>query len=464
MARPTFAPTGRERQFDHHELFFSTTDPKGVILSGNDVFVRVSGYSRAALVGTAHNIIRHPDIPQAVFKLLWDYLDAGKPFAGYVKNMAADGGFYWVVVLVVPIERGFLSVRFKPSTPVLGIVDSVYKQMLAVEKSVGTAPGAWRKGMQLATEFLLGALKSKGFSGYDDFMQTVLAAELASHRALLDRRAAREAGRGQRRDEELAAMLDECASVDLELGGLFSKMGSFLEVIKGLDAKAVFLRDLAANMHLVSLNALIGSCSQGAGGEGFSVVTQDLASLSKDSTATIEVMTKELLTLTSSLRETAFSINAAKLQVEMTSFFLRELVTAGADWEHSENGALIRSDIATLRESFRTSVESIATAVLRASDPIPKLLRMEAELATDLRRISCVRLVGKIHSTGLAGEAHFHEMLDRILEQLGRATTELEELTDGVKHLRDQLPELTASAGRVQGRSCDCHHLLHVAA
>ena len=77
MARPTFAPTGRERQFDHHELFFSTTDPKGVILSGNDVFVRVSGYSREALVGTAHNIIRHPDIPQAVFKLLWDYLDAG---------------------------------------------------------------------------------------------------------------------------------------------------------------------------------------------------------------------------------------------------------------------------------------------------------------------------------------------------------------------------------------------------
>jgi len=464
MARPTFAPTGRERQFEHHELFFSTTDPKGVILSGNDVFVRVSGYPFGKLVGSAHNIIRHPDIPQAVFKLLWDYLDAGRPFAGYVKNMAADGGHYWVVVLVVPIARGYLSVRFKPSTPLLRVVEDVYRQMLALERGVGTAPGAWRHGMQLATEFLLSTLKAKGFSGYDDFMQTVLATELASHRTLLEKRSARLREEEARRDQELAVMLDECGGVDSELGGLFARMGTFLDVIKGLDAKAEFLRGLASNMHLVSLNALIGSCSQGAGGEAFSVVTQDLAALSKESTATIEVMTRELTTLTSSLRETAFSINAAKLQVEMTMFFLRELAAAGADWQHSKDGARIREDIATLRESFRSSVQAIATAVNRAADPIPRLLRMESDLDVDLRRISCVRLVGKIHSTGLAGEAHFHEMLDRILDQLGRATTELEELTDGVKGLRGQLPELQAAAARVQGRSCGCRHLLDVAA
>lgn len=464
MARPTFAPTGRERQFDHHELFFSTTDPKGIILSGNDVFVRVSGYAREKLVGQAHNIIRHPDIPQAVFKLLWDYLDAGKPFAGYVKNMAADGGHYWVVVLVVPIERGFLSVRFKPSTPVLGVVDSVYKQMLAVEKSVGTAPGAWRKGMQLATEFLLEALKSKGFHTYDDFMQTILAAEMASHRALMDKRSLVVRTREADRDKELAVMLDECGGVDSELGGLFSRMGTFLEVIKGLDSKAVFLRDLAANMHLVSLNALIGSCSEERGGEAFSVVTQDLAALSKESTGTIEVITRELLTLTSSLRDTAFSINAAKLQVEMTMFFLRELAASGEDWVHSDRGRMTREDIATLRDSFRASVARISQAVQRASEPIPELLRMEAELSGELRRISCVRLVGKIHSTGLSGEAHFHEMLDRILEQLTRATSELEELTEGVVGLQAQIPELQAAAGRVQGRSCGCRHLLDVAA
>ena len=83
MARPTFAPTGKERQFDHHELFFSTTDRKGVILSGNDVFVRVSGYSKEEMVGRPHNLVRHPDMPRIVFKQLWDEIGAGRPIASF---------------------------------------------------------------------------------------------------------------------------------------------------------------------------------------------------------------------------------------------------------------------------------------------------------------------------------------------------------------------------------------------
>ncbi len=461
MARPTFAPTGHERQFDHHELFFSTTDPKGIILSGNDVFVRVSGYSRETLVGAAHNIIRHPDIPQAVFKLLWDYLDAGKPFAGYVKNMAADGGFYWVTVLVVPIPQGYLSVRFKPSTALLPVVEGVYRQMLAVEKAAATAPGGWRKGMADAAGLLMGVLKAKGFATYDEFMQMLLATEFASHRELLKRRSA---GIGATVDASLLSMIEECGSVDQELGGLFCRMGNFLSVIKGLDDKAAFMRDLAANMHLVSLNALIGSCSEGEGGEAFSVVTQDLATLSKESTATIDIMNRELLTLRSSLRETAFGINAAILQVEMTTFFLHELAKSADDWEHAESGHVIRQDISTLRESFRSSIAAIIATVSRASLPIPGLIRMEAELSNELRRLACVRLVGKIHSTGLDGEAHFHDMLDRILQHLTRATTELEELTAGVLDLRGQIPELQQSATRLQSRTCGCKTLMHVAA
>lgn len=461
MARPTFAPTGHQRQFDHHELFFSTTDPKGVILSGNDVFVRVSGYSRETLVGTAHNIIRHPDIPQAVFKLLWDYLEAGKSFAGYVKNMAADGGFYWVTVLVVPIPQGYLSVRFKPSTALLPIVEGVYKQMLDVEKAAASAPGGWRKGMADAAGLLMSVLNAKGFATYDEFMQMLLATEFSSHRERLKRGVP---GAGASVDASLLSMIEECGGVEQELGGLFARMGNFLNVIKGLDDKAAFMRDLAANMHLVSLNALIGSCSEGEGGEAFSVVTQDLATLSKESTATIDVMNRELLALTSSLRETAFGINAAILQVEMTAFFLHELARSGDQWEHGEAGHVIRQDIATLRESFRTSIDTIIAAVRRASQPIPGLIRMESELSNELRRLACVRLVGKIHSTGLDGEAHFHDMLDRILQQLTRATTELEELTAGVLGLRDQIPDLMQSATRLQSRTCGCKTLMHVAA
>jgi hypothetical protein len=88
MSRPAISPRDQERPFGDDELFFSTTDRKGIISSANDVFVRVSGHPRDALIGSAHNIIRHPDMPRAGCKLLWDHLGAGGPFAGYVKNLA----------------------------------------------------------------------------------------------------------------------------------------------------------------------------------------------------------------------------------------------------------------------------------------------------------------------------------------------------------------------------------------
>ena len=151
MARPQVTPIPVERPFAAHELFFSTTDRKGLIRSGNQIFVRVSAYPLEALLGAPHNVIRHPDMPRAVFRLLWDHLERGRSFAGYVKNMAADGGYYWVFALVVPVDGGYLSVRLKPSSPLFPVVQALYAELLALETSAGSAPGAWRQGMDAAT-------------------------------------------------------------------------------------------------------------------------------------------------------------------------------------------------------------------------------------------------------------------------------------------------------------------------
>src|SRR4051812_39423368 len=99
-------PGSTEQPFEVDELFFSATDRKGIITSGNSVFVRVSGYGRDELVGRAHNLVRHPDMPRAVFQVLWDYLEAGRPIAAYVKNLAKNGNPYWVVATVARPRRG----------------------------------------------------------------------------------------------------------------------------------------------------------------------------------------------------------------------------------------------------------------------------------------------------------------------------------------------------------------------
>lgn len=109
-----------ERSFDKNTPLISTTDLKGKITFVNDAFIEVSGFSKQDLIGQPHNLVRHPDVPSAVFGDMWSKLKDGKPWIGIVKNRCKDGGFYWVQAYVTPIlERGqcigYQSVRTLPT-------------------------------------------------------------------------------------------------------------------------------------------------------------------------------------------------------------------------------------------------------------------------------------------------------------------------------------------------------------
>jgi PAS domain S-box-containing protein len=85
-------PTSIERKMRENDFIVSKTNPKGIITYGNPIFIEFSGYTEAELLGSQHNIIRHPDMPRAAFKLAWDTIQSGREFFGYVKNMSKDGG------------------------------------------------------------------------------------------------------------------------------------------------------------------------------------------------------------------------------------------------------------------------------------------------------------------------------------------------------------------------------------
>jgi aerotaxis receptor len=109
-----------ESPFPEGRLIVSRTDPGGVITHVNQSFIDMSGYTREELLGAPHYILRHPDMPPAAFKDLWDTLARGEKWQGYVKNLRKDGGFYWVKAAVIPNVRnnqvvGYTSVRRKPS-------------------------------------------------------------------------------------------------------------------------------------------------------------------------------------------------------------------------------------------------------------------------------------------------------------------------------------------------------------
>lgn len=134
-------------ELDENALITSKTDLKGFITYCNQDFYKYSGYCEDELLYNPHNIVRHKDMPKAAFKLLWDYIQAGKEFFGFVKNRAKDGRCYWVFANVTPsIDAqgniiGYYSVRRKPNPKALGIIEPLYQQMLAIEHSQSVQAG-----------------------------------------------------------------------------------------------------------------------------------------------------------------------------------------------------------------------------------------------------------------------------------------------------------------------------------
>ncbi|HFU74177.1 MAG TPA: PAS domain S-box protein [Helicobacteraceae bacterium] len=98
-----------ETEIPQNQLILSRTDQNGIITYANETFAQISGYQVKELLGKPHNIVRHPDMPRSTFKQMWETLQSGKPWKGYVKNRRKDGGYYWVNAKIEPLyEHGQL--------------------------------------------------------------------------------------------------------------------------------------------------------------------------------------------------------------------------------------------------------------------------------------------------------------------------------------------------------------------
>ena len=118
------------------EMLVSVTDPQGRITYCNPVFVRISGYSAAELLGQPHNIVRHPDMPEEAFRDMWHTIQGGRPWTGLVKNRCKNGDFYWVRANAAPLTdgqgiTGYLSVRTRPDPAEVQAAEALYARMRA---------------------------------------------------------------------------------------------------------------------------------------------------------------------------------------------------------------------------------------------------------------------------------------------------------------------------------------------
>ncbi len=128
-----------ERYTFTNGVIVSETDLKGIITFSNRKFCEIAGYDKSELTGKNHNIVRHPDMPKAAFKDLWETIQKGESWTGTVKNLRKDGRYYWVFSFIAPIIQdgkivGYSAAR-KPATQIeIEEAEALYAKLLQEEQ------------------------------------------------------------------------------------------------------------------------------------------------------------------------------------------------------------------------------------------------------------------------------------------------------------------------------------------
>lgn len=167
MQKPV--PNGSEHTVNAEAFLVSKTDTHGKITYCNEPFIKIVCASEQDILGKPHSIVRHPDMPKFIFKLLWDKIKNKEEIFAYVKNLSFDGGSYWVYANVTAsLDKngmiiGYYSVRRKANPKALEIIKPLYEKLLSLEKT---------GGMEASAQYMNDLLKEKGVS-YEEFSNSL---------------------------------------------------------------------------------------------------------------------------------------------------------------------------------------------------------------------------------------------------------------------------------------------------
>ncbi len=119
-----------ETEVPQDELIISRTDLNGHITYANETFCEISGYELSELIGNAHKIVRHPDMPSAAFKDMWETIQNKKQWIGVVKNLRKDKGYYWVQAIVSGVYKNGELIEYKSLRTPISYEDKLKHQKL----------------------------------------------------------------------------------------------------------------------------------------------------------------------------------------------------------------------------------------------------------------------------------------------------------------------------------------------
>jgi len=161
---------GKEIKMKSNEVIFTKTDLSGRILFGNDVFEKMSGLKKEQYIGKPHSIIRHQDMPKAIFKIMWDAIQKGEDLIAIIKNTTVDGNYYWVATHF-EVERddngkpiAYEAIRIPVSNKAKKEMEVFYKELRSIERM---------KGVEASEKYIQDFLFIKNIT-FNDYMYALI--------------------------------------------------------------------------------------------------------------------------------------------------------------------------------------------------------------------------------------------------------------------------------------------------
>ncbi len=385
MADISEMPTAQtaDMPFELAQIFYSRTDQRGVIQSGNSVFQAISGFEWGQLVGAPHRIVRNYDTPRAVFRTIWEALEKGEMAAAYVRNKTADGRGYWVLAVMMPTAEGYLSVRIKPTSPLFDQMKPIYAALSAAEQGE-------KISIEDSQTRLFAQLKSLGYDNYCDFQMAVLKAEFRARSVALG-----------------AKNKSYFVDIDRIQQGLASIHKSQTDLLAAVES----LRDLPTNMRIVA------SRLEPSGGP--------LSAMSDIYNSTSSVLFGEINDFVlgkSSISKRMQSAFEKYQFLRATFFLLDEVIAMGFSNLPDESGINPKTEQA-LMSDLLTHLHGLEREALHIAErQAQDLNRTSYDLRRSMLGLDTIRVMGLVESGRLGSEG---SRIGATMEQIGscHATT-----------------------------------------
>lgn len=432
MKPTTIALIDQPRQFEIDELFFSTTNPKGIIETGNDIFVRLSGYTRKELLAQPHSIIRHPHMPRAAFQLVWNALLAGRPVAAYVKNLAKDGRYYWVLAFIAPIKGGFLSVRTKPCSKVFPIVMGVYDAMVTLENAELAAGKSPTLAMEASTALLGQKLGELGYDDYEDFVaRAVVPAEskarrdaLSSHEHVLAVAEQNEARNSL--PEELSGPWRKVRSGLFQLREANNSFGSVLE--RAFNAITGTRRMLSefVGIQLSAVNVSLRAARLGRHGKATMAIAEFLSQATDKLREEMDALCKSLDEGRVALGGLVLEMGWSSLEVEMVLEAINECLDAQKQRASSEELAVHYLGLERLLEGLTGTIGRMSERAHAFRGSLTQAVRRSDWVRQHALSLEAAYTGGRVESARLPAESQLSELLEDLGKRLSSARDAVE--------------------------------------